>query len=357
MLLPYAEHRPIFGRRKVVASRIAHAGHPQAVQFAKEFPRAVEFLFVRWSRKLVVQSDDGGLGAVIPPVRFPLLSFSVRAPEGRSASDAIFRSLQSGSRKHGPAVPELHINRIVRRCRFEFGLRGTTSFLELICRPAATDDKPRARLHGRRRLTDSIHGFGDRGHTHPVHFAAVGQAGANRMNMRIDQARNNGAALKIDHLRARPRSFPDIRCCSNRQNSAVVYRQCFADGEVAIDGQDLSIDEYGVRRLRPRRRDAETETETNTRPGSSRISPFGIPPCRRGCPMTAQGQIFLHHRAIRCARHRLAPGQFGTLNFVLPQRCEATRKHIAWRRTAGTGLSASAAAVGLHLSVCAQLTG
>ena len=106
---------------------------------------------------------------------------------------------------------------------------------------------------------DSIHGFTDRGHSHPVHFAAVSQTGADRMNVRIDQAWNDGAALQIDHLRARPRGFADIGCGANRENSSVVNRQRFADGKFAIDRQDLSVDKDGVRSLCPRGRDAQKE--------------------------------------------------------------------------------------------------
>ena len=79
------------------------------------------------------------------------------------------------------------------------------------------------------------------------------------MKVRIDESRNNGSALKIDHARARPGCLPDLSRGSESLYPAALYGESLSNGEAIINGEDLSIHKDRVGRLRQHREDQTKE--------------------------------------------------------------------------------------------------
>ena len=91
--------------------------------------------------------------------------------------------------QHRPAVPKLHVHRVVRRNGRQLGLRGPAILFELLHVPPTRDDEPRARLHRARRGADSSERFFERARADPIDLGAEAQCRANGVEVRIDQTR------------------------------------------------------------------------------------------------------------------------------------------------------------------------
>ena len=165
---------------------------------------------------------------VMAPVGLPLASFSNRPPGGRSASLLMFSALIAARRQHRPAVPELHVDGVVRRRGHELRLRRPPVLLELLHVPAAGDDQPRAGLSScapRRGSAPSA--SAQRTRADPVHLGAEAERGANGVQVRVDQAGDHRAALQIDHARRRPGQLAHVRRAAERRDLPVADRERF----------------------------------------------------------------------------------------------------------------------------------
>ena len=108
----------------------------------------------------------------------------------------------------------------------DLGLGRRRSFGELPLassrrRPQATS--PSGRLCGL--VADAAERLGERAHADPVHLGRVGEAGADGVDVRVDQARDDRAAAEIDDARAGPGQRADLGRAADRRDAAVAHRQ------------------------------------------------------------------------------------------------------------------------------------
>src|SRR5262245_45035398 len=68
--------------------------------------------------------------------------------------------------------------------------------------------------------------------------------------MRINEAGDNRASLQINHASAGTSSLSDVGRSPHRQNLTVMYCEGFADRKPIVNGEDFSVHEDCVGRLR-----------------------------------------------------------------------------------------------------------
>ena len=110
--------------------------------------------------------------------------------------------LEPARRQQHRGIEDLHIDVVVGSGGSDLGLGGAAAFLELPFDPAAGDHEPRALGRGPRRAANAIERLGKRAGADPMHLGLVGQAGANGVDVGIDQTGNDGAAAEVDDARA-----------------------------------------------------------------------------------------------------------------------------------------------------------
>jgi hypothetical protein len=177
-------------------------------------------------------------------------------PPGRQVFIAVdAEPLARGGREEHRAIKKLNVDRMVGRGGDDLRFAGTPGLGELLRRPAAGDDDPAARVR-ERGGADAVERLRDRLSADPAHLMGVVHARADRMNMRIDQAGNDGAAAEVDDARARPGVGAHLLRAAGRRDSAVAYRQRLDGGERCVLGRDAPVQEHGVGGLRAERRDA-----------------------------------------------------------------------------------------------------
>ena len=149
------------------------------------------------------------------------------------------------------AVEQLHIDVMIGRRGRDLGLgraaasRRTALRSSRRRRPASF---PSARPARRRAMRSSASASERR--ADPVHLGRVGQAGADRVDMRVDQPGNDGAAGEIDHARRRTGQRADVGRASDRDDAIAAHRERFGRGGVERD--DLAVEEDRVGGLRLR---------------------------------------------------------------------------------------------------------
>ena len=77
-----------------------------------------------------------------------------------------------------------------------------------------------------------------------------GEAGADRVDVRVDQSRNDGAAGEIDHRVAGPASARIVGRASDRHDAVAAHRERL--GRSAVERDDLAVEEDRVGGLRVR---------------------------------------------------------------------------------------------------------
>src|SRR5215217_738217 len=100
-----------------------------------------------------------------------------------------------GRREHRPAVGQLNVYRVIRCGSHELRLGGPSLLLELIGIPSTGDNEPgtgRFRVSG---VSYAGERLGQRRGTDPIHFRAEARAGADRVQVRINQAWNDRSSL------------------------------------------------------------------------------------------------------------------------------------------------------------------
>ena len=118
--------------------------------------------------------------------------------------------LKPAARQQGRAVDHLHIDVVLGSGRRDLGLRRPPLLGELPFDPAAGDDQPAPLRDPCGRGAKTIKRFIERASADPVHFGGVGEPGADRVDMRVDQPGDDGAACKIDDVCGGPGQRPDF---------------------------------------------------------------------------------------------------------------------------------------------------
>ena len=130
----------------------------------------------------------------------------------------------------------------------QLGLARAAALDELLLGPAARDDDP---LAGGRCLctgADARHGFGQRAQADPTRLGLEGEASADGVDMRIDQAGDDGAAGKIDDARVRPGEPSHLGIDADGDNMRAAHRQRLRDSSRLIERDDLAArqDQVGL---------------------------------------------------------------------------------------------------------------
>ena len=146
-------------------------------------------------------------------------------PAGQVGVRLDLQRVQRGLRQHRPGVEPLHVDRMAGRRGGELGLRRPALLLELLLGPAAGDDQPAAGPARVARLAHAAERFLQRRGADPVHLGGEAERGADRVHVRIDQARDHRAALQVDHAGRLARQLADFRIGSDRENAVAVGPQ------------------------------------------------------------------------------------------------------------------------------------
>ena len=64
--------------------------------------------------------------------------------------------------------------------------------------------------------------------------------------MGIHQPRQDHFAAQIEHLRAVAFGLEHLAFRADAENFSVLYGQCLYDGELVVDGDDLTVDQHQV---------------------------------------------------------------------------------------------------------------
>ena len=123
--------------------------------------------------------------------------------------------------QHRPAVAELHVDGVVGRRRLELGLRRAALLRELLLVPAAGHDQPAAARHRLRRLADAPERLLHRARADPVDLGREAQRRADGVEVRVDQARDDRAALDVDRPRPGACQLADGRRRPRRHDTPV----------------------------------------------------------------------------------------------------------------------------------------
>ena len=146
------------------------------------------------------------------------------------------------------AVEEEHENGRVGRGLVQLLDGGHAIFLELVGRPAADDADPFAIRHAGRFGADQIQRAGQCRDAVPARLQIVEAPAADLVGMRVVQARNDRATVRVDHLRIVAAIRLDIGVAADFCESTVAYGEgrglglCGAAGK---DGARVHYDKVG----------------------------------------------------------------------------------------------------------------
>ena len=155
--------------REIVPLGIGNAGDPEAVQLVKEGFRARHRIRQRGLREPLIQGDNGGEIALHPARHMACTVALDPAISGQVRILCQSERCKAAARQQRSDIGHLHIDRVTRRRRLDFGLCGQTLFVELLCIPAAGHDDPVARMHAQGDLTQPRQCLCERGRADPVH--------------------------------------------------------------------------------------------------------------------------------------------------------------------------------------------
>jgi len=82
----------------------------------------------------------------------------------------------------------------------------------------------------------------------PIQLTSVPKvsAAANAVNMAVGQSRDDGAAAEVDQPGLVARELPHRRIAARRQHLAVADRERLSHRKIAVDGEDLAVEQHGV---------------------------------------------------------------------------------------------------------------
>ena len=139
-------------------------------------------------------------------------------------------------------------DRILRRDAIEVVAQRQPLFLELRFVPVAVRDDDVAGLRCRDARAERRLDVGQRSRARQIDARAA--AGA--VEVVVHQPRNHAAALEIDHPRRRTGDRAHLIVVADGHDAIADDRDRLVDGEAAIDGDDLAVEEDEVGRRRPR---------------------------------------------------------------------------------------------------------
>jgi hypothetical protein len=185
------------------------------------------------------------------PVSWPLSSFSILIPAGRGRLDA--HRFERSAVGVNAEVEELQGHRIVWRNAVEFRPSEAARFVrELLFRPAPEHDHPFAWFGLGRLVLDQVEGFFAGRDAVEPDFAMPVFRGAHVMRVVVDQPGDDGAAIEVQHARARPLVFVDLGVAADRDDAPALDGQRLGNREPVVHGDDLAVQQHGIRRrLRP----------------------------------------------------------------------------------------------------------
>ena len=121
---------------------------------------------------------------------------------------------------------------------------------ELILAPSAENKDPLALRRGFGLRRDDLERLRTTGDAIDARLLLPAQGITQKVQMIVDQPRNDGAALQIDKLRLRPGERFELSDVISRENAVTFHCEAADDAEVAIHGDELGVVIYRVGRLR-----------------------------------------------------------------------------------------------------------
>ena len=94
--------------------------------------------------------------------------------------------------------------------------------------------------------------FGQRPRADPVDLGAERQRSPHGVQMRVDEPRDDRAAVELDDARGRTREAANLRRAAYAQDLAVANRERFVQRRLRVHGDDLAVEQHEIGRLRGR---------------------------------------------------------------------------------------------------------
>jgi hypothetical protein len=242
---PHAIERIVVVRKHAAARRIDDAGHPDARERLEERPDAGH---------LAVETDLGDAGeqpregeeiAAHHPGRLAVLA-AFQLAGGRHLGVVVEAELRhAGRTDDGVIVEVLDVDRCIGHGLRQLLGRRAALLGELRLVPATANHHPGAgpRLRGLRQTIEPLRERRDFG---PVGLHRVGEAGAHRMDMRVDQAGNDRASAEIDHLGVGTHAAPHGLVVADRDDRVLPDGERARDGGGGIERHDAPVREHQV---------------------------------------------------------------------------------------------------------------
>jgi hypothetical protein len=190
--------------------------------------------------------------------------------------------LEAERRQQPPAVGELQVHGIVRRRCHELRLRRPPPLGKRVeCRRRRDDDEPGAGLRGAGRQPQPLERVGERPRANPVHLGAEAQRRPGRVHVRVDEARDDGAAAEIDAARRRPGQLRDVGAAVDARirPPRTASASCVENAASTVRTLPLTEDRVGL--LRPGGAAREREPRSATDRAAAQ---FTMTQTRMWCP-------------------------------------------------------------------------
>ncbi len=135
----------------------------------------------------------------------------------------------------------LHPDRVVRGDPLDVFPRRRPGLGELALVPAARHHDPGAGRGPRRPVTDHPEALRERGHGLPVELLVVGEALAERVHVRIDESRDDRAAVQVDDPRRMAHVLVDVIVAPDGNELPLPDRHRLRDQGLGVEGDDLAV--------------------------------------------------------------------------------------------------------------------
>ena len=248
-LLPQLLNGTEILRPHAAAGKIVDRGHAEPIELAEILARAGKLVGIAWPRNLrreeIECAVDPGEHAGELAGRILLGLAAGNFGVGRQ-----FHQLHAGGRDPCGVVETLHVNGPIGRRLGKLRDRRPAFFGKLQFGPAAADLDPGAGRQRARRLADEVETFGETWHADEAQLDGKREAGAQRVDVGIHQARHDRAPAKIDAAGAWIGKLEHVDIGAGAQDFAVADRKRFGDRRRRVEGDDLAVQEHGIGRRR-----------------------------------------------------------------------------------------------------------